>query len=231
MPTENPSKPTISQIELDESVINAFRRLNKVAVSVVYLIGGMGFALIVKSAFALVVKKFTNWTTLGNSLDDATYTAISGVELLLLAPLAYLILRSLAVYVQDLVDKDKAIRDQKHAKLAQADKRAVDAYQSGTALAPTADVPAKPEFISSGKEGLLETKALSIALLIAITATHLIGSLTSLDEKPGHSLSIVGGGIGIALLITLSLIYFGFELTTIRLKKAQLESMRDEEVK
>lgn len=125
---------------------------------------------------------------------DPISIAFQGLEFLLLAPLFFLLLRSLTEYVADLV---------RRAKLNAAMAAGIMEEQAKAQ---------KRIGLSIGKEDLLETKALSFGLLFAIVATHMVGQLIS----GVYSDALVKGAtaeiiVGLSLLIIIAGIYFALE--------------------
>lgn len=133
--------------------------------------------------------------------DDPISIAFQGLEFLLLAPLFFLLLRSLTEYVADLVKRGKR----------NAAEAAAGAGSSGQHR--------RSSGLSLGKEDLLETKALSFGLLFAIVATHMVGELIS----GAYSDSFIKGPstevcVGLSLLVVIAGIYFCIELLAHKIK-------------
>ncbi len=147
--------------------------------------------------------------------DDPIHIAFKGLEFLLLAPLFYLLLRSLTEYIGDLSLKDEQRLDsednwenQLYRVAPSGDKEQISSEESR-----------KHSEMGLGKECLLEAKALSFGLLFAIVATHLVGKLISGAYSNGDSSSWTEIGIGILLLVVIASVYFGIELLAYRLRK------------
>lgn len=147
--------------------------------------------------------------------DDPIHIAFKGLEFLLLAPLFYLLLRSLTEYIGDLSLKDEQRLDNEDNWDTQLNRAA---SSSENELASTEEHRKRSE-MGLGKECLLEAKALSFGLLFAIVATHLVGKLISGAYSNGDSSSWTEIGIGILLLVVIAAVYFGIELLAHRLRK------------
>jgi hypothetical protein len=128
-----------------------------------------------------------------SKVGEALHIAFQGFEFLLFAPLSFLLLRSLTQYIIDLTMKE--------------------CLHTGSGV----KAPAEAALLRDvGKQALFDTKALSIGLLFAIVATHMVGRF--LAGKYGQSTidwkEIVVGG---SLLVILSASYLCMErLTHIR---------------
>lgn len=117
--------------------------------------------------------------------------AIMGLEFLLLAPLAFLILRSLSEYVEDLL-----IRGAKRSQVG-----------SG---------PQKASHLLPGKESILDTKALTVGLMFGIVATHIVGDL--ITHQHGEAFLLPEAIIGLSLLAMLAILYISIELIGHKMK-------------
>jgi len=168
-----------------------------------------------------------------NEKKTPIYFAFLGLEYLLMSPLFFLVIRSLDQYVGDLSARQRIRetreatevlitrtrvalrlanpeeRDRFKGELTELEKWLNDAKQSTAATRATDDL---------GKKSLIETKALSIGLLFAIVATHLVGRVLAEEfmKDIGRgawiaSPAIVEAIVGIALLIVLGWFYFQIE--------------------
>jgi hypothetical protein len=117
----------------------------------------------------------------------AVHAAFQALEFFLLAPLFFLLLRSLSQYITDLMMRE----------VAHVDNPASENF--GKASSAESEV---------GKESLLEAKSLSVGLLFAIVATHMVGKLVGGAYR---ELSVLGdwGEVitGLSLLLLLGATY------------------------
>lgn len=171
----------------------------------------------------------------GVSVKDPLHTALSGIEFLFLAPLSYLVLRSLAEYVRDLVDRarekiaiGKNVEQRARAEASRLSKLLDSGDEEGEkseqALDSKSEKEEPIEYLTLGKECILETKALMVALLFAIVGTHIIGVL--IEVHHGKEPSITFGIVALSLLVILAGIYFGIELLIARLKSLDLRARK-----
>lgn len=117
----------------------------------------------------------------------AVHAAFQGLEFFLLAPLFFLLLRSLAQYITDLMMREVAHVDN-----------------------PTSERFDKTSSAESevGKESLLEAKSLSVGLLFAIVATHMVGKLVAGTYRQLSGVGDWGEVItGLSLLLLLGATY------------------------
>lgn len=133
---------------------------------------------------------------------DPLLTAFQGLEFLLLAPLFFLLIRSLTQYILDLDATDTESRHE----------------GDGTSSAAQAKEKISAE-IEHGKEALFETKALSIGLLFAIVGTHLVGNLISGEYSQHNNATLSEESIlGLALVVVLGTAFLTMEVIARRKK-------------
>lgn len=171
------------QVVLDVKTINVLCAAQNVSGWFLVLLVVMGFVQIFFSVLCFSVEllhiEFTPFQ------HSPIQVAFQGLELLLFAPLPFLLLRSIAEYVSDL--------NRKAEVLSRIARKQITATEG------------KIEISSSpGKAGLMETKALSIGLLFTIVATHLVGKILGGDSSASaHELSHSQIGVSFGLLLVL----------------------------
>lgn len=144
------------------------------------------------------------------------HDAVSGLEYLLLAPLSFLILRSLSEYIEDLSDGKRIWAEMMHRM--KTEPKSVKESEILAALEGSA--------VSGKTKGsLLDAKALTIGLLFAILATHLVGRIITGGTDDEAMITLREEGlIGIILLVVLGTLYFFVERLSESLKPEKRNS-------
>jgi len=237
------------QRELDDQAILAFRVLECLSVLCLYAVGIIGISLIFKGCWQIVEIKFfshpdkvvetqlkyvlTSFTTSTEASDiqstraeSPLYTALTGLEILFFAPLSYLVLRSIGTYICDLKIRDDiwAHRRQKEVEISIA--RLKIAMEQGVDVGdvPIEELPAPPPelILTSGKESLMEAKALTVSLLFAIVATNLVGEI--LASHGAAELDMTKTLLTIGFLAILTITFFGIEILSVWAKSQERAS-------
>jgi hypothetical protein len=130
--------------------------------------------------------------------------AITGLEFLLLAPLSFLILRSLAEYIEDLARDKRRVAEIDHRLVFHPDSvklKEIEESFRGSAVSPKT------------KSSLLDAKVLTIGLLFSVLATHLVGDLIVEKEVRTEDLAAfkMKSIIGLVLLVVLGGIFYMLE--------------------
>lgn len=209
---------------IDTAIVAVLRLIQLASIVALFAISVVGFTLIGKAVYhykeksaakgdhtsAMMLKTESHADPV---VAETIHIAFEGLEFLLLAPLSFLILRSLGEYVEDLLMKDLRRRSM------------VDRIKAGESATQDEILESliENEVLSIGKEGLLETKALTVALLFGIVATNVVSRV--IDPKSATPLH--EQIIGLILMVVLAAIYIAIELLGHTLKKRQpVETLR-----
>lgn len=138
-------------------------------------------------------------------IPELLKTTFVGLELLLLAPLAFLMLRSLAQYVEDLQIRAEDVTNAKK-KLRQ-----------GGSVQASRTTHLENSMTQHGKESLLETKAIMIGLLFGVVATHMVGEIIAKSQE--HPFDPARGLIALGMMVLLATVYIAIEALVHKMQK------------
>ena len=196
------------QIRLDCIAVFLLQCLQGLAIAALVFVAGLGLYFIFSSLEAFFPHPEITEKLEGVKIQEAhghesfaarrnhhaamyMQSAFIGLELLLLSPLCFLVLRSLAEYVNDLMLKTLPAEESENLALR------------------------LPK--SHAKEGIFETKALIVGLLFGIVSTHMVGELLSSEASMGFDLK--NHAAGLILMALLATVYLAIELTASKIKK------------